>query len=222
MWGMTKRRIDPTSLTPVRARFPVTEQQFIENGPLQVTVMSTDKFARLTPEMRENLIAYLDGELNETEMAAIETTLSRNQVARHDLEQLSRAYELLEYLEKPQLSQEFTNQTMSLISLQAAQPWTQSAGWTTGLYRGVMLLVWGVAIVAAGAGGYTLASRMIPNDGDALLRDYPVIEKLDQYREVGDLEFLKQLEASHLFDTPRQSPPTPTVPRNPPATKESP
>ena len=34
---------------------------------------------------------------------------------------------------------------------------------------------------------------------DALLRDYPLINRLDEYREVGDAKFLKALHDSETF-----------------------
>ena len=48
--------------------------------------------------------------------------------------------------------------------------------------------------------GFHLTRNLIPNPNDELLRDLPTIENLDQYQEIRDIEFLRELKRSSLFD----------------------
>jgi anti-sigma factor RsiW len=82
------------------------------------------KFTRLTPEQREELIAYLDGELEPLRQETIEASLSQNQVARHDLNQLSKTYDLLTFLPKVTPTPELTERTLSRIEVRESQVWT--------------------------------------------------------------------------------------------------
>ena len=56
------------------------------------------KLARLNPEQRDNLAAYLDGELEETATQEIEQILAVSEVARHEVDMLSRTWDLLNSL----------------------------------------------------------------------------------------------------------------------------
>ena len=57
-----------------------------------------DKLSRLSTEQRGDLVAYLDGELEEDATAAIEHVLAHSNVARNDVEMLARTYDLLDQL----------------------------------------------------------------------------------------------------------------------------
>src|SRR5579859_2895023 len=77
------------------------------------------KLARLSSEQRENLTAYLDGELDEATTQDIEQVLAVSEVARHEVDMLSRTWDLLNALPTHKASEEFTHKTMS--NLRAAE-----------------------------------------------------------------------------------------------------
>lgn len=159
-----------------------------------------DKIPRLTAEQRSNLVAYLDGELAGGAMQEIERTLAESPVARHEVEMLTRTWELLDTLPPAAASQEFTANT--LTSIQALdhrrplseQPWYQRAR------RGVVVAGWVAGLAAASVIGFLVTARWIPDRSAALIRDFPVIQDLDTYTEVGNVEFLQELKDSGLFD----------------------
>ena len=106
----------------------------------------------LTEEQRENLVAYLDGELDDNESARIEQLLAENPAAREAAELLSRTMALLDELPHVSTSQDFTARTLSAIKVAQAEEapaktWFQS--WAGPVRRG--------AAVAAGntSGGST-------------------------------------------------------------------
>ena len=62
------------------------------------------------------------------------------------------------------------------------------------LRRGGIAAAWLAVLAASSFAGYTLTSRWIPDESDDLLRNLEVVEKLDLYRNVESLDFLKQLD----------------------------
>lgn len=154
-----------------------------------------NKLARLTPEDRENLTAYLDGELDESDTRRIESILASSSAARSEVESLIRTYDFLEALPRPTASSEFAGKTLATARQEtvrkplAQQPWFQRS------QQGAALAGSLAAVFAAAACGFALTNQWIPQPEDALLRELPVIENLDLYSEVGNLEFLRQLQS---------------------------
>ncbi len=154
-----------------------------------------DKFSRLTPDQRADLVAYLDGELDEHATTDIETVLSHSAIARNDVEMLARTYDLLDELPRSKASPDFTDRTLKTIHLDRVRPDITQTEWFRKARRGSVLLAWSLAMVGAAALGCLVTQRLIPNQSDVLVRDYEVIKDLDVYSEVGSFEFLERLQA---------------------------
>lgn len=151
-----------------------------------------DNSPPITPEIRENLVAYLDGELDEVATIEVERSLSESAEIRREVEALSRTWDLLEELPTVQSSSEFTERTMASLQTATAAEVTQplfSPTLKRNLFWGS--LVAGVAVCAAV--GFLIANRL-PRQSDPLVQDLPVIQKLDLYEEVGDVRFLEELD----------------------------
>jgi anti-sigma factor RsiW len=171
-------------------------------------------------EDRDNLVAYLDGELDEATARTLEARLARDPRARQELEALKRSWELLDYLPRPEPSPQFTSKTMQRLS--GAAPVTATAladddggidvelvthlprrwpAWLTGM-------CWTAVVLLAGVGGYqTTKSAMVrripaePVDADALLvKDLQLFENLKQFNHAEDVNFLRALDVSGLFN----------------------
>lgn len=158
-----------------------------------------DKIPRLTSEQRENLVAYLDGELSEAEARDIDQVLARSQVARHDVEVLARTWDLLDELPRLNASPDFTARTLTVVRTDAAPRARATTGWTnpfsSGRYRrGAILASWVAGLAACAVAGFLVTNRLIPDRNADLLRDLPTIERLDLYSNVGSVEFLRELE----------------------------
>jgi anti-sigma factor RsiW len=160
------------------------------------------KLTRLTAEQRADLVAYLDGELDEGATQRIEGILAQSPVARNDTEMLVRTYDLLELLPRPKATTEFTEKTIATARLtEVKTDFAQSPALKTAR-DGLKLLVLAAVVFAVGVGGYAIANRLVSLESDQLVRDLPVVERMDDYREVGDFEFVKKLsnESSLLRD----------------------
>jgi hypothetical protein len=153
----------------------------------------------LKDEDREDLVAYLDGELNEEAARQVEERISLDPKARAEADALKKAWDLLDYLPKPEPSPSFTHRTLSQVAAlrpKPTQPLTKPAWRRWGVRVG-----WAAAVLLAAAVGYFGFSRLYPPDrtDEELARDLRVIENRRLYEQVDDIDFLWQLGQPELF-----------------------
>lgn len=146
----------------------------------------------------EQLVAYLDGELELSERERIERLLATDAAVRRRLFELERSWELLDDLDRPEANDRFTQTTLEIAAVEA----TGDLAATQARIRAVRRRRWWVGAVgglAAGLAGFFLAAWLQPDPNAQLLDDLPILEKLDQYRAVGDIEFLEMLRDRPAF-----------------------
>ncbi len=152
----------------------------------------------LSQEDREELVAFLDGELDEEQAHSVEAKISLDPTLRAEAETLKRAWDLLDYLPKPEPSPSFTNRTMDRISTRetanALRPMRRYRRW-------FIAAGWAAALVLAWFAGYLGAVRSIPpRPGNReLVRELRLIENLRYYETLESLEFLHELDQRDLF-----------------------
>jgi hypothetical protein len=158
------------------------------------------KITRLSSDQRENLTAYLDGELDEAATQEIEHVLAVSEVARHEVDMLSRTWDMLNVLPTHRASEEFTRKTMTNLRA-AEQGGAGAAGQMVyrNARRGVILAMWAGVLAGCGYLGFMATNHWFPNESEQLLDDYDVISNLDKYSEIGDAEFLKVLQSKRTF-----------------------
>jgi hypothetical protein len=154
---------------------------------------------RLTPDERADLVAYVDGELPESHAQTIATKLTKSATARREVEMLEKTWELLDYLPRPQVTEQFSEKTVSHIRRLELQGNTWEPiiiAWSARIGRAAVYL-----LIAAGflGAGYALTRWAWPDPTARLVRDLTLAENLDEYREVGSFEFLSQLADSPEF-----------------------
>lgn len=159
-----------------------------------------EKVQRLTQDQRENLVAYLDGELDESQSQEFDRILARSDVARHEVEVLSRAWEMLDLLPTPKAGSEFTEKTMTTLRLQEVPANFTEQPWFQYVRRGAVATIWLAVIAASGIVGLFATWQWYPNPHRELLEELPVVKQLDNYSEVKDIEFLRLLQSANLFD----------------------
>jgi len=140
-----------------------------------------EKIPRLSSDQRSNLVAYLDGELPEPAAKEIEQVLSKSPTVQHDVDMLSRTWDLLDQL--PRLTGNGDLTERMVIQVKAADE--PESIWST---------TWAIGLSLAGVAGFFVANRLIPDPSEQLLRDLPVIEKLDLYSNVESIDFLRELD----------------------------
>lgn len=160
----------------------------------------TDDDRTLTREeaMDEEIVAYLDGELDREAALAIERRLADDPAYRARLTKLQQAWDLLDHLGRPEADENFTQSTVAMVTVKASEETTAGQGQA----RRRKQLRWaglgGLALVAAVA-AFVVVDRRLNSDNRALVRDLPVIERIDEYSSVESVEFLKRLQKEGLF-----------------------
>lgn len=162
----------------------------------------------LTEDEKAELVAYLDGELDEAATQAIEAKIATNPEARAELDALKQAWGMLDFLPKASPSPNFTNRTMERLSLEKVGRAPGKTGSTPRKNPWFARVGWAAAAVVALAGGYYASTRFfvaplppepIPEDDLPLVQYLRIAEKWRLYENVDDLDFVKKLRSPDLF-----------------------
>lgn len=155
----------------------------------------------LNENERQNLVAYLDGELQEPAAQALEAKLSFDAGARAEAEVFRKTWALLDYLPRPEPSVNFTHETLERLSALKTGVAPRSAGrrWR----RLGLALAWAASLFVALVVGYRSGTWMA---GPGIFVEAPITEQ-DQrivgnqvlYEQLEDLEFLDKLDKPELF-----------------------
>lgn len=163
----------------------------------------------------EELVAYLDGELDPKAAEAMATRLTLDPNLRAEADALQRAWDILDVLPRPQPSAAFASRTLSQVipvpgggsgtqylaqsgSAAATMPAIPAPRPGAGFWLGSALV-----ILLAGLGGYfghrAVAPPPRPVAVDPPLEDVPLMKNLRLYRNVDDVDYLKKLDSPELF-----------------------
>jgi len=153
------------------------------------------KLIRLTAELRDDFVAYLDGELDEDATERIEKVIAQSEVARSDMEALAQTYELLDSLDRPEASDDFAERTMATIRVDELRADPRDTWWYRLSHQGGVFALWAAAFAGVATLAYLATNRWYRTPSDDLVENLPLIEQLDLYTEVGSIEFLERLSA---------------------------
>jgi hypothetical protein len=151
---------------------------------------------RLSAEERSNLVAYLDGELTASEREILERKITQSPTVRHELQVLSRTWELLDHLPLPQAKPDFISHTLTearIIDERGGSLLDQAGNVSRTILRLVALAA--SALLIAGL-SYSAIRWLWPDPTARLARQLSIAEHLDEYLDVGSFEILKQIDES--------------------------
>lgn len=161
----------------------------------------------LNEDEKAELVAYLDGELDDAATQAVEAKIATNSDVRAELDALKQAWGLLDFLPKASPSANFTNRTLERLSLEKAGGATTTAPMPTAK-PWLVQLGWAAMFLIALGGGYLAATRIwpttptpepIPEDELPLVRHLRIAEKWRLYEYADDLDFVRKLNHPDLF-----------------------
>ena len=154
-----------------------------------------------TPEndLTEQLSAYLDGELDADARDQVEQLLARDSNARTQLQRLERAWQLLDGLPRVELEPSFTETTVEMIAVSVADELGESK-LPAAKRRWTFAAVMSSLCLGASLLGFVAVKFAAPDPNADLLRDLPAIENVEHYLQGGDVEFLRKLKESGLFN----------------------
>ncbi|EAQ77567.1 anti-sigma factor family protein [Blastopirellula marina] len=162
--------------------------------------MSTPQDNNMVPveDAEQQLVAYLDGELSEDERIVVEARLADDYDYRLRLQRLERAWDMLDSLPRVEASDQFVHTTVEMISVAASQELEtiqvrqKSRSWR-------IAAITGAAAVAAAVLGFAWISQSASRQNEELLTELPLIENMDRYQKVDEVEFLERLRSEGLF-----------------------
>jgi len=149
-------------------------------------------------DLDEQLVSYLDGELDAAASSQVEHALSQDARVRNELQQLERCWYLLDELPRQEVDESFTRSTVEMIAVRAEEELAVEKDDLPKRRRHAWMLAGGTCLVAAIAGFFAV-SRFNDRENRKLLEDLPLVENLDQYRQVEDVAFLRALQAKNLL-----------------------
>lgn len=147
----------------------------------------------------DQLVAYLDGELDDAEAARIERRVAEDEAFQQHLRDLQQSWDLLEDLPRTEVDDKFTNSTIEMVAVRAEELAEEERSAAT--RRRQLRLFAKLALVAGVAGlGFLGVSYWLQSPNRRLLNDLPVVENLDALRRAESVEFLRDLNQQKLFD----------------------
>jgi anti-sigma factor RsiW len=154
----------------------------------------------LNEEDRDDLSAFLDGEideLGEDKARAIETRMNLDPTVRAEADALRRTWDLLDYLPRPEPSPSFTHRTLDRVNARE----TARALRAPRRRRWFIAAGWAAALLLAALGGFFGMVRSTPTrpSENDLVRELRLIENLRYYESVDSLDFLQKLNQPDLF-----------------------
>jgi anti-sigma factor RsiW len=149
-----------------------------------------------SPSTDEELVAYLDGELDAQGCRRLEQLLASDPQVRQRLQDLEQTWQLLDHLERCDVDEGFTRSTLEMVAVAAEEEVRQIESRSRRLGR--WLLGTG-GLAAAAAAGFLAVVLLRPDPNRRLLEDLPVLENFDEYRQVDDIDFLRELDRQGLF-----------------------
>ena len=146
----------------------------------------------------EELLAYLDGELDADTRRRLEDQLSNSGELRQRLKEYQQTWDLLDDLPRATVDDSFTRTTVQMVAIRAGDE-VSELGRARRKRERILWACGIVSVVAASIAGFALTERRLAEPNDRLIEDLPIIENLDAYKNAGNIEFLRQLDAERLF-----------------------
>ncbi len=139
----------------------------------------------------QELVAFLDGEVTETERATIEQHIANEPELGQRLADLRSTWQLLDHLSPTEPTDDFTKTTVTMTAIRSGR-----SALSRFMRRRWKILAGAFAGLAAGYSTVFLPMQYVQQKR---LRDVPVIDNVDLYLHAESIEFLRQLDSEELF-----------------------
>lgn len=148
--------------------------------------------------LNEQLVAYLDGELDDESSRQIEERLTSDSTLREQLGQIERTWDALDELEQIEVDEDFAQTTIEMVAVAAEEERHLDDQQRPARLRRRWLL--GIAgLMIACLAGFVATWGFASNTNDQLIKDFPVLARLDEYRLIDQIEFLRLLREKNVF-----------------------
>lgn len=143
--------------------------------------------------VEEELVAYLDEELEPEHRTRVELRLAEDARYREKLRHMQKSWDMLDVLSRSEPDESFARTTVAMVALKAKEA-TEVQKEST--QRFSLLFYAGVAVttVACLLIAYSVGSWLYSASDRQLVQDLPLIERLDEYKSAESVAYLKSLE----------------------------
>lgn len=142
--------------------------------------------------LEEQLVAYLDRELDESASRQVEELIARDPKVQDAVTKLEEAWDTLDQLGRSDVDHMFTRSTLEMVAVAVEQEVKAEQSELPRRRRRYRLAVAASLLVSA-ALGFALAAKFWPDPNQQLLADLPILLRLAEYRQVDDAQFLQRL-----------------------------
>lgn len=195
--GMNNRHpADSQPADPSRPPFPEPWPEPWPETSAEDERLLLDDASEPNPDVSE-LTAYLDGELEPTQIFEIENRLNSDPQYLHEMQSLQKAWDLLEHLPIAGDNNQFVKTTMELIVADAVQEQRQSQGNWRRLWQGMIYTLVPLCLIAL---SYNVIRSRQMQPHQLLNDNFEIIQNLERYQRLnGNLDFLIKLDQLELF-----------------------
>jgi hypothetical protein len=143
--------------------------------------------------VEEELVAYLDEELEPEHRTRVELRLAEDARYREKLRHMQKSWDMLDVLSRSEPDESFARTTVAMVALKAKEATDVQKENTQ---RFSLLFYAGVAVttVACLLIAYSVGSWLYSASDRQLVQDLPLIERLDEYKSAESVAYLKSLE----------------------------
>jgi hypothetical protein len=146
----------------------------------------------------EDLVAYLDGQLDPESARQVENRLASEDRVRRRLQELAQSWDMLDQLPHAVADDTFTRSTVQMVALAAENEVAEQQAVEPRRRRRRWFLAGALALVAACCGFFATA-KLWSDPNEKLVRDLSTIENVEAYTQVGDIDFLRRLSDEGIF-----------------------
>ena len=151
-----------------------------------------------TAAIDEEIVAYLDGELDMETAARVERRLADDPRYNARLNQLQRAWDMLDNLRRSEADDDFVNSTVAMVAVQAEEA-AKTQALRAVRRRNFTWVALAAVLALSMATAFVAFQRRLSRENRQLVRELPVIERVDDYFNVDSFDFVKQLQQENLF-----------------------
>jgi hypothetical protein len=194
---MARRQFSSIAASTARAAERRAQQG--PTGQLDILTIAMPDQNATQQDLQDELTAYLDGELDAENVRRVEERLARDAAYRGELNQLERAWNMLDRLPRASVDENFTKSTIEMVALSASQE-AEAIVRDLPKRRRRQRIIAAISMGAALLVGFAIGTQLWPNPNEQLLDDLPVLENLDLYYQADEIEFLRLLGEKGSFN----------------------
>ncbi|MCA9246143.1 MAG: hypothetical protein KDA42_03480 [Planctomycetales bacterium] len=146
----------------------------------------------------EQLVAYLDGELDDRARGEIEDRLASEPALRDQLQRLQQTWDCLDELPATSVDEKFTQSTIAMAAVAASQELSalENQAASRGAKRALMQAG---ALAVSLLLGLFAATLFWPDPNSGLVDDLFVLARLEAFQTLDDVDFLRELDRQQFF-----------------------